>query len=352
VISRVHRRGARVGGLLRYLYGPGRFEEHVRPRLVAAWDGAGDLAKLEPAVGEHGRRDFRRLVALLEQPVRAADRAPRRPVWHCSMRLAPEDRHRTFSDATWGHLASQMLTGAGLVSSADPGGVRWVVVRHNDDHVHIVATLVREDGRTEWARNDYRRCVAATAEVARRFGLRNVAPADGTAPCAPGPRETSRARRLGQRETPRVVLRRRVRTAAAITASPQEFFARLQASGVLVKLRTSDHDPGEVTGYAVALPAVDDRAGRAPVFFSGGRLAPELSLPKLRHRWGAPPANESGPSQPSGRPPGPGRVRVRAGRSRRHPARGRGSAPANSRSPPSRSSRHASTRPEPTGGSA
>ena len=109
MIARVHKRGTRVGGLLRYLYGPGRYEEHVNPRLVAAWDGAGDLADLEPPVAVTGRRDFRHLVGLLEEPVRAATRAPRRPVWHCSMRLAPEDRHREFSDATWGHMAREML---------------------------------------------------------------------------------------------------------------------------------------------------------------------------------------------------------------------------------------------------
>jgi hypothetical protein len=66
VISRVHRRGQRVGGLLRYLYGPGRKEEHINPRLVAAWDGAGDPAALEPTVTKSGKRDFRHLTALLE----------------------------------------------------------------------------------------------------------------------------------------------------------------------------------------------------------------------------------------------------------------------------------------------
>lgn len=68
-------------------------------------------------------------------------------------------------------MAREMLAGAGLAPHGDTEGIRWVVVRHNDDHVHIVAALVREDGRIEWARNDYRRCVAATFDVARRFGL-------------------------------------------------------------------------------------------------------------------------------------------------------------------------------------
>ena len=71
MIPRVQKRGTRVGGLLRYLYGPGKREEHINPRIVAAWDGAGELSTLDPLVGTSGTRDFRRLVDLLEQPVLA-----------------------------------------------------------------------------------------------------------------------------------------------------------------------------------------------------------------------------------------------------------------------------------------
>jgi hypothetical protein len=42
-------RGVRVGGLIRYLYGPGKREEHTNPLLIAAWDGS--VAKL---VGDAG----------------------------------------------------------------------------------------------------------------------------------------------------------------------------------------------------------------------------------------------------------------------------------------------------------
>ncbi|GAB7045478.1 hypothetical protein JCM9534A_06040 [Catenuloplanes indicus JCM 9534] len=61
-------RGRRVGGLLCYRCGPGRWEEHVDPWLVAAWHGAGPLAAVEPAAGPDGPRDFRMLTAVLEQP--------------------------------------------------------------------------------------------------------------------------------------------------------------------------------------------------------------------------------------------------------------------------------------------
>ena len=39
-------RGRDVGGLLRYLFGRGRRNEHIRPHLVAGWD---EPAALEPA---------------------------------------------------------------------------------------------------------------------------------------------------------------------------------------------------------------------------------------------------------------------------------------------------------------
>ncbi|RQX02811.1 relaxase [Micromonospora arida] len=288
MITRVHRRGSRVGGLLRYLWGPGKAEEHVNPHLVAAWDGAGSLSDLEPKVTASGRRSLRALTALLEQPVRAGYRPPTKFVWHASMRLAPEDRHRSVSDTTWASMAVEMLTEVGVATVATDPGLRWIAMRHADDHVHIVATLVREDGRTNWLRNDYPRCVKATYDVARRYNLhRRVPPADRTAHRRPHPAEVTKARRTGRAQTPRDELRRRVRTAVAAAGSQEEFFGRLRAAGVLVRLRHSSTDPRQITGYAVALPEARTADGK-PVYFSGGRLAPDMTLPKLLLRWGTP----------------------------------------------------------------
>ncbi|GIJ12208.1 relaxase/mobilization nuclease domain-containing protein [Micromonospora andamanensis] len=295
MISRVHPRGRRVAGLLRYLYGPGRREEHRNPRLVAAWDGAGDLQSLEPRITAAGKRDFRRLVTLLEEPVRRIERPPKRYVWHTSMRLAPEDRARTFSDETWGHMAREMLREIGVATPADDEGLRWVVVRHGDDHVHIVATLVREDGRISWLRNDYPRTVAATYDVARRYGLRRaVAPADRTAHRRPSAAELNKSARRGRRETPRDELRRRVRMAVAGAATETEFFDRVRGAGLLLRLRNSTTASGQVTGYAVALPA-DLTADGMPVYYGGGKLAADLALPKLRRRWASPASTDVPP---------------------------------------------------------
>ena len=82
--------GTNVSGLLRYLYGPGRANEHTDPHLVA---GFSEPSELEPERRPGGLPDLRRLAGLLAQPVAAlAFQGCDKPVWHCSVRTAPEDR--------------------------------------------------------------------------------------------------------------------------------------------------------------------------------------------------------------------------------------------------------------------
>jgi hypothetical protein len=292
VIPKVGKRGRRVGGLLRYLFGPGKFEEHVNPRLVASWRGTGALAQLDPPVGADGKRDFRSLVALLEQPVRAARNPPRLTVWHCSVDAAPEDRYLT--DAQWAHIAAEVMAAVGLAPAGDDRAVRWVAVRHSDRGIHLVATLVRQDGRTAWAWKDKLKAQAACRDIEQRYGLRRVGPTDRTAARRPGMEELIKARRQGRTRTARDELRQRVRTAVAGSASEGEFVARLRDAGLLVEFRESSINPGERTGYRVALPAYTTADG-LPVWYSGGKLAADLSLPRLRRRW-ADPAATTGPA--------------------------------------------------------
>jgi hypothetical protein len=80
------------------------------------------------------------------------------------------------------------------------------------------------------------------------------------------------------------MLRRAVHAAAAGAGSEEEFFTRLEAAGVLVRKRFSQRDPGQVTGYAVAKQGHVNGQG-APVWFGGGKLAADLTLPKLRRWW-------------------------------------------------------------------
>ncbi|MEV0732240.1 relaxase/mobilization nuclease domain-containing protein [Polymorphospora sp. NPDC050346] len=292
MIGRVLPRGQRVAGLVRYLYGPGKAEEHHDPRIVASW--TGETSELEPAVTEAGHRDFRRLVALLEAPVAAEAEAARspQPVYHLAVRAAAEDRLLT--DNEWAELATEMMHHIGLSSpAAAEDGVRWIAVRHADDHIHIVATLARQDGRPARLSNDFHRVRETCRLFEQRYRLRSTAPADVTAARRPHRAEIEKARRSGHHLTARDRLRREVRLAAATAVDEQDFFARLESAGVMVKLRHSDINLEQVTGYAVSLPGV--RAGDGtPVWYGGGKLAADLTLPRLRQRW-APPAGHRRP---------------------------------------------------------
>ncbi len=274
-------RGERVQPLLYYLFGPGRHEEHTDPHIVAGWRHPADL---EPPLRPDGTRDFTKLVGLLLQPQAAlGKRAYARPVWHCSMRAAPEDR--MLSDDEWAAIAHDVMHRTGLSPyGQEDEAVRWVAVRHGDDHIHLVAMLARQDGgkpSLSWERYKVRAaCIAAE----QRYGLRSTAPADRTAARHPTRAENEKADRRGLDEAPRVTLRRQVTTAAASANSEQEFFARLDQATVLVRKRFSITNPGQVTGYSVALPGDTTKDG-SPIWYGGGKLAADLSWPKLRQRW-------------------------------------------------------------------
>jgi hypothetical protein len=277
-------RGERAEGLIYYLYGPGRHEEHTDPHIVAGWR---HPAEIEPPLRPDGRRDFRRLLGLLNQPHEAMGKwGFRRPVWHCSMRAAPSDR--MLSDDEWAQIACDVMNRTGLSPfGQEDDGVRWAAVRHGADHIHIVAMLARQDRSR--VRLDFERLKVRKSclEAEKRYGLRSTAPGDRTAPRRPSRAETEKASRRGLDEPPRVTLRRQVTTAAAGACSEPDFFTRLASAGVLVRKRLSARNPGEVTGYAVALAGDKNKTGE-PVWYGGGKLAADLTMPKLRQRWTKP----------------------------------------------------------------
>ncbi len=283
-------RGKRVEPLIYYLYGPGRREEHTDPHIVAGWR---HPAELEPPQRPGGQRDFRRLNGLLNQPHTALGTwGFDRPVWHCAVRAAPGDR--MLSDDEWAQIAGDIMHRTGLSPyGQEDDAVRWVAIRHGDDHIHIVAMLARQDGRRPRTSNERYLVRAACRTAEDRYGLRRTAPGDRTAARRPTRAETEKAGRRGWREPARVTLKRHVSTAAAAAATEREFFARLRQAGVLVRARLSTRNPGQITGYAVALPADTTKAG-GPVWYGGAKLAADLTLPKLRLRWPGTPRQSAG----------------------------------------------------------
>jgi hypothetical protein len=276
VIPKVHTAGTRTIGLLAYLYGPGKHEEHTDPHLVASFDG------LAPDPGRDPAATLAGLQQLLDQPVQALPEhaRPARHVWHTSVRAAASDRILT--DEEWAQIARRIVAATGIDPGDGEPGCRWAAVRHADDHVHIIATLVREDGNRP---DDYRSGKRAQAEcrlIEKEMGLHRIAPGDGTAAPRPTSAERHKAERQGRERTAREELRETVRLAAAGAESEAEFLARLTATGLLIRTRAAPS--GDLLGYTVALPEDLNRDGE-PVFYPGSRLAPDLSLPKIRERF-------------------------------------------------------------------
>ncbi|MCW2607569.1 MAG: hypothetical protein JWO60_2262 [Frankiales bacterium] len=291
MIGRVYR-GGKVGGLLRYLYGPGRANEHENPHLVAAWDleSAAELATLEPLVlsgeGASAVRDFGPMTASMELATslrRIPATVAARQVWHCPLRVAPGDR--TLTDEEWAQVARDVMHRTGIAERGDDGGCRWIAVRHDEHSVHLVAVLARQDGRPVRLSHDHLRVRQACREAETRLGLLGTAPADRTAATHSTRAEVEKAVRKGgvYAMTDREWLREQVQLAAINADTASAFLEELQGGGVLVRER---RDPdGLLTGYAVARATAQVRPGEEPVFFGGGKLAPDLSLPKLQTRW-------------------------------------------------------------------
>ena len=264
--------------LIAYLFGKGTANEHVDPHLVASWNG------FAPDPGRSPHRDpkevEKQLHTQLDQPVAMLGRrAPRTTVWHCPVRAAPEDPILT--DTQWAEIAGRIVAAAGIAPAGDAEACRWVAVRHADDHIHIAATLVRQDGRRPRRDHDIRAVQKEARQVEIDYGLRRLKPGDGTAAKRPTSREVFKARRLGHDTTSREVLRLRVRRATAAASTEAEFFALLEETGVTVRLKLGPS--GDALGCNFALPCDTNDKGE-PVFYAGSTLAGDLSLPKIRQR--------------------------------------------------------------------
>ncbi|MEU8936097.1 relaxase/mobilization nuclease domain-containing protein [Streptomyces sp. NPDC048409] len=276
MIPSVNPSGSDTRGLLYYLYETGKYEDHTDPRLVASFDG------MCPDPGRDPNATLTDLQQLLDQPVMALAKhaRPAKHVWHTSVRADPGDR--ILSDEEWAGIARRIVAATGMDPGDGQPGCRWAAVRHADDHIHVVATLVTEDGHRP---DDFRSGARAQAEarlIEKELGLHQVAPGDGTAAQRPTRAERHKAERQGRERTAREELRETVRRAVAGARGDEEFFDRLAAAGLLIRTRAAPS--GDLLGYKVALPDDLNKDG-APVFYPGARLAPDLSLPRIRERW-------------------------------------------------------------------
>jgi hypothetical protein len=279
MIAAIKPPGANTRGLLAYLYGPGRSDEHLDPHLVAGFAMLG-----MPDPGRDERATLTALARHLDAPVALRNSEFGTPitdhVWHCPVRTAPEDRF--LSDTEWAEIAQRIVTAAGITPEGDDLACRWVAVRHADDHIHILATTVREDGRRPKLHDSGIRVGNECRSIEKDYGLRRLNKGDRTATRAPSQAEMHKATRLGWEQTSRAWLQDRIRAAIPHAATAEELLAYLEADDVMVKPRRGPS--GDLLGYSAGRPGDLNQNGEQ-IYHPGGRIAPDLTLPKLRARF-------------------------------------------------------------------
>lgn len=312
-------RGHRMAGLMTYLVGPGRHNEHTEPHLVAG-DGA-LMAWYDD--NELGRDSALAIARHLDKP-RAAYEVEVKGghVWHCSLSLRADEG--TLTDGDWGKIARDFIAAMEFDDNqGTKAPCRWVAVRHGvstngNDHIHIAVNLVREDGTKASVHNDFRRAQAAARALETKYGLEeleSVRAERATRGYDPAEREAqarARARAKYERartkmdagtppwerldgmerqariaaelrtDQPRYLLSLKVRGCATASRSEAEFVRRLRREGLLVRPRYAEGRTDVITGYSVA---ERPEAGERPIWYGGGQLGRDLSLPRLRDGW-------------------------------------------------------------------
>ncbi|WP_411145840.1 relaxase/mobilization nuclease domain-containing protein [Streptomyces sp. x-80] len=270
--------GANTRGLLAYLYGRGTHDEHFDPHIVAGFAMLG-----MPDPGRDEMATLTELARHLDEPVRLRNSEFGKPVtdhvWHCPVRAAPEDRY--LSDTEWGEIAQRIVQAAGIAPAGDDLACRWIAVRHADDHIHILATTVREDGRRPKLHDSGIRVGDACRKIEKDYGLRQLKKGDRAGTRRPTQAEMHKAERLGWEQPAQEWLEERIRAAIPHATSAEELLAYLEADGVLLKVKYGPS--GDPLGYAAGRPG-DLNGKREQIFHPGGRIAPDLTLPKLKAR--------------------------------------------------------------------
>lgn len=296
--------GGDTAGLMRYLVGPGRANEHENPHVVggslaitmkwADWENlslsqANEIAcYLDSFMNETGTfptgktRRFNPATGKVEW----TGEIEANHVWHCSLSLSPEEA--ALGDEVWGRIASDFMDEMGFTGSDGKAPCRWVAIHHGSaktggDHIHIAATIVREDG-TRWSPwYDQRKAQRACNVLEHRYGLLVVESRErGRGSRCDSAAAQNAAARAGASRTDRAVLEERLRAAATAAANEADFVRRARRFGVRLHPRFARGRTDVVVGYSAALRTEDGQQTR---WWGGGRIARDLTLTQLRTRW-------------------------------------------------------------------
>ena len=296
--------GGDTGGLMRYLVGPGRANEHENPHVIAGsrdivrkwgdWETislsqASEIAtRLDAYMHEMGTfptGKVRRFNPATGQ-VEWTGEIEATHVWHCSLSLSPEEA--ALGDEVWGRIASDFMDEMGFTGSDGKAPCRWVAIHHGSaknggDHIHIAATIVREDG-TKWSPwYDQRRAQKACNVLEHRYGLLVVESREHArgSRCDSAAAQNA-AKRAGASRTDRAVLEERLRAAATAATNEADFVRLARRLGVRLHPRFASGRTDIVVGYSAALRTENGQQTR---WWGGGRIARDLTLTQLRTRW-------------------------------------------------------------------
>ncbi|WP_245760826.1 relaxase/mobilization nuclease domain-containing protein [Micrococcus terreus] len=298
-------RGDRMAGLMSYLVGPGRSNEHTAPMVVAGDDRV--LFEFETGA-ELSNGDALRIAAILDQPRRVHGTSVRVPVrewdeargvhvktgerdahvWHCSLSLKADEGK--LDPKLWNQVATAFVDRMGFIDPDGAKSSRWVAVHHGtskagNDHIHIAVQMVREDGTKTNTHNDFSRSQKVCAELEREFGLQVVETREhGKGLAGEKPAEAARAHREDRPLSAPYELRRRMRAALASSQSPAQYVQRLRDLNVLVEPSFQKGSTTRVRGYRVALPAVESGDGKS-IRYTPSKLDARLGWPAILGRF-------------------------------------------------------------------
>ncbi|ATY17297.1 hypothetical protein CU254_42705 (plasmid) [Amycolatopsis sp. AA4] len=328
MVAHVAEGGRDMPGLMKYLYGPGKANEHRDQHMVAgspglalAWPGAlavDEARELGHFVESSWRAAYMEQMAEAGMPVRGVSRTARgsepgvvdvfgndvvgpEHVYHLIVSLPPDN---AWTDEQWATVAQEFVSGMGFSDGPeDDQGCRWVAMRHGlsvngNEHMHIAVNLVRQDGR--WAelphrtdrngnrhRNDFALVQRVRREIEERHDfvtpLHDQGRSGRSLPAytmAEHQMSRQRAEQTGKEVPDRVLVRQLVRAAAAMSTTEVEFINAVLDGAVGVELDVARWAPGghdTVTGYKIR---IGDGTWLSPTHFD-----PEMTLGKLRAQW-------------------------------------------------------------------
>lgn len=312
-------RGGKLPGFMNYLVGPGRFNEHENPHIVAADDTV--LALVGTDKQPLDVDDALDIANILERPRKMHDVSVTRPVkeyderlgkrvevgrrdahmWQCSLALNGEVEG-PLTDAAWNRIAQEFVTRMGFIDEDRAKTSRWVAVRHGlnhktgeqagNDHIHIVVQMVTEDGSKASVHNDMKRSQEVCRDLEREFGLARTEGAHAHQTLGQEKRgERERAARENAPWVEKQELRRRLRGALASSQTEAQFVQRAFSAGVAIRPRFATGSTDRVVGYSVAIPP-PDHSDRKPIWYAPSKLDKNLGLPAVRRALDAPPAGD------------------------------------------------------------